>query len=189
VSLLKCPDCGQDVSSSARACPHCGRPNRRSSPAIGLSGILVIAVVCAGVLIWRTTSRTPPPVETPSAGAAETIIAEPSRESEGLNASIGYNRRLALFRIENRDDFEWRHCQLSVNAHGMSAGYMRDVESIGAGIAQAALIAGTEFVGDGGRHFDPARETVATLDVACETPRGALDYGAKFAPPATPAGG
>jgi len=26
VALIKCPDCGKDVSSSAPNCPHCGRP-------------------------------------------------------------------------------------------------------------------------------------------------------------------
>jgi hypothetical protein len=188
VSLLKCPDCGQEVSSSARACPHCGRPTRRSTPSIELSGILVIAAVCAGVLIWRASSRSPPPVEAATVSAPETSIAQPSRDSEGLNASIGYNRRLGLLRIENRDDFNWSRCQLSLNAHGMSSGYTRDIDSIGAGIAAAALIGGLEFIGDGGRHFDPAREALATLDVACDTPKGPLSYGAKFAPQ-TPAVG
>jgi len=32
------------------------------------------------------------------------------------------------------------------------------------------------------------REALATLDVACDTPKGPLSYGAKFAPQ-TPAGG
>lgn len=188
MSLLKCPDCGQDVSSSARACPHCGRPNRRPSSSIGLSGIAVITVIGAGVLLWRASSKSPPPVETATLSAPETSIALPSRLTEGLTASIGYNRKLALFRIENRDAFNWSHCQLSLNAHGMSSGYLHDVDSIGAGIAQAALIGGSEFSGEGGRHFDPAKETVATLDVACDTPQGPLTYGARFAPQ-TPGGG
>src|SRR5579863_6363820 len=149
MSLLKCPDCGQDVSSSARACPHCGRPNRRSPSSIGLSGMVVIAALCAGVLIWRASSRSPPPVETATVSAPETSIAQPSRDSEGLNASIGYNRKLALLRIENRDAFNWSHCQLSLNAHGISSGYLRELDSIGAGIAQAALIGASEFSGDG----------------------------------------
>lgn len=148
----------------------------------------MIAAVCAGVLLWRAGSRTPPPVETATVSAPETSIALPSRDTEGLNASIGYNRKLALFRIENRDAFSWSRCQLSLNAHGMSSGYLRDLDSIGAGIAQAALIGASEFSGEGGRHFDPATEAVAALDVACDTPKGPLSYGARFAPQ-TPAGG
>jgi len=26
MALIKCPDCGNDVSTAALACPHCGRP-------------------------------------------------------------------------------------------------------------------------------------------------------------------
>lgn len=126
------------------------------------------------------SSKAPPPVEAAGASAAETAIGEPSRDSEGLNASVGYNRRLALFRIENRDAFEWRRCQLSLNAHGMSAGYTHDIDAIGAGIAQAALIGGADFEREAGLHFDPAREAVATLEVTCDTPQGARSYGARF---------
>jgi len=188
VSLLKCPDCGNDVSSSAASCPHCGRPNRRRAPAVGLSGILAIAAVCAGVLVWWLSSQSAPPVETAVVSAPETVIAQPSRDSEGLNAAIGYNRKLALFRLENRDAFVWSHCRLSVNAHGISSGYTHELESIDPGIAQAALIPVAEFSGEGGRKLDPAAEAVATLDVVCETPGGPLSYGGSFIP-RQPAGG
>jgi hypothetical protein len=182
VSLLKCADCGHDVSSSATACPHCGRPNRRRSSPIELSGILVIAVVCAGALIWRLSSRSAPPAEAAPASTPQTAIARPAREHQGLNASIGYNRKLAVFRVENRDSFTWTHCQLSLNAHGISSGYTHEVESIAPGIAQAALIGGAEFVGDDGRKFDPAAQ-VAALSIACNTPQGPLAYDGTFTPP------
>lgn len=39
--LIKCPDCGQEVSSKATECPNCGRPTER-----GVDGIwLVIAFI------------------------------------------------------------------------------------------------------------------------------------------------
>jgi hypothetical protein len=28
MALLKCDDCGHDVSDAAAACPHCGRPTK-----------------------------------------------------------------------------------------------------------------------------------------------------------------
>jgi hypothetical protein len=28
MALIKCPDCGKDVSLEAAACPHCGRPGK-----------------------------------------------------------------------------------------------------------------------------------------------------------------
>ena len=181
MSLRKCPDCGQDVSSTALACPHCGRPNRRSSSPVELSGILVIAVVCAGALLWRLSSRSPAaPVERAQAISPETLIAQPSREGSRLAATVGYNRKLSLFRVQNGDSFAWSSCQLSINAQGVSAGYVRDVESIVPGITAAALLASAEFVDGDGHRFDPATEQVATLDIACDTPQGRRSFGGKF---------
>jgi hypothetical protein len=180
VSLRKCPDCGQDVSSAALACPHCGRPNRRSSSPIELSGILIIAVVCAGALIWRLSSQYEAPGEPARVVAPETTIAQSTHDGSGLAATIGYNRKLFLFRVQNGDAFAWTRCQLSINAQGISAGYTRDIESIRPGITEAALLPSAEF-GDGdGRKFDPVTQQVATLDIACETPQGHRSYGGRF---------
>jgi hypothetical protein len=180
VSLRKCPDCGQDVSSTARACPHCGRPNRRSSSPFELSGILIIAVICAGALLWRLSSRTPAPAESAQALSPETVIAQPGRDNNGLAASVGYNHKLSLLRVQNGDAFAWTGCQLSINARGVSAGYVHDLESIGPGITAAALVETAEFVDGDGHRFDSATEQIATLDIACDTPQGRRRYGGKF---------
>jgi len=180
VSLRKCPDCGQDVSSAARACPHCGRPNRRSSSPLELSGILIIAVVCAGALIWRLSSQSEAPREAAPVLPPETAIAQPARAGVVLTASVGYNRKLFLFRVQNGDPFAWTGCQLSINAQGVSSGYTHEVETIRPGITEAALVPSAEFVDGDGRRFDPATQQVATLDIACETPQGRRSYGGKF---------
>lgn len=180
MSLRKCPDCGQDVSSAARACPHCGRPNRTGSSPVGLSGILIIAVVCAGVLIWRLSSQYAAPSDAARVLPPETTIAQPTRTGVALTATVGYNHKLLLFRVENGDRFAWTGCQLSLNAQGVSSGYTREVETIRPGITEAALLASAEFVDADGRRFDPATQQVVTLDIACETPQGRRAYGGRF---------
>lgn len=180
MSLRKCPDCGQDVSSTATACPHCGRPNRRSSSPIELSGILIVAVVCAGALLWRLSAHLPAATENAQAIPPETLIAQPSREGNGLAASVGYNHKLSMLRVQNGDPFAWTGCQLSLNARGVSSGYTRDVDTIGPGITAAALLESVDFVDGDGRKFDPASEQVATLDIACDTPQGRRSYAGKF---------
>lgn len=181
MSLRKCPDCGQDVSSSAVVCPHCGRPNRRSSSPVEFSGILIIAVVCAGVLVWRMSSQYQAPGEPAQAVAPETAIAQPARaEGNGLLATIGYNRRLFILRVQNGDSFPWSGCQLAINARGISSGYTRDVEAIRPGITEAALLESGDFVDGDGRRFDPATQQVTTLDIACQTPKGKRSYQGKF---------
>lgn len=182
MGLRKCPDCGHDVSASAPACPHCGRPNRRAGVSIEVSGILTIAIVAAGVLVWRLSSRSETASEAAPPVAPETVVARPARDREGLAASVGYNRKLAVVRVENRDAFAWSHCLVSLNAHGISAGYTHDVESIRPGITEAALLHGAEFSAENGRKFDPAAEAPATLDIACDTPQGAQSYAGRFEP-------
>ena len=180
MSLRKCPDCGHDVSSAATACPNCGRPNRRSSSPIELSGIIIIAVVCAGALAWRLSSRYEAAGEPARAMAPQTTIAQPTRESSGLAATIGYNRRLNVLRVQNRDSFDWTGCQLSINAQGVSSGYTRDVATIRPGITEAALLESAEFVDADGRKFDPVTQQLATLDIACQTPQGQRSYSGRF---------
>ena len=180
MSLRKCPDCGGDLSSLAVACPHCGRPTRRSSSPIEFSGILIIAVVCAGVLIWRLSTRNETPSDSARAMPPETVIAQPTRAGIGLAATVGYNHRLLLFRVQNGDSFAWTHCQLSLNAQGISSGYTRDVETIRPGITEAALLQSADFVDADGHKFDPLTQQVATLDIACETPKGHRSYGGTF---------
>lgn len=179
MSLRKCPDCGQDVSSAALACPHCGRPNRRSSSPIELTGILIIAVVCAGVLLWRLSSQDQAPSDAARVMPPGTTVAQPARQG-GLTATVGYNRTLFNLRVENGDPFAWSGCQLSINAHGISSGYTREVEAIRPGLTEAALLASGEFVDGDGRSFDPAAQQVATLDIACETPHGRRSYAGRF---------
>ena len=182
MSLQTCPDCGKDVSSSALACPHCGRPNRRPSASGGIAGAIVFAVICAAALAWWLSARN----EAPSESAApktppETTIARPYRQLEqSLGALIGYNRTLHLFRVENRDAFPWTGCQLSLNSQGLS-GYELEVETIKPGLTEAALLQSGEFTDHDGRKFDPSSDAVATLDLDCDTPRGRMYYGGKFA--------
>lgn len=32
MALIRCPDCGRDVSDAATHCPHCGRPLAAAAP-------------------------------------------------------------------------------------------------------------------------------------------------------------
>ncbi len=181
MSLRKCPDCGKDVSSSARACPHCGRPSNEARLPFELVGGLGFAVICIVALSWHSTWQD----DTASASATppappQTIIARPYRQlDQSLNALISYNRTLNLFRVENRDAFPWTNCQVSLNSHGIS-GYELEVQSVKPGLTDAALLQSSEFMDADGKKFDPSDNRVATLDLDCESPHGHLYYGGKF---------
>ncbi len=136
--------------------------------------------MCAGALIWRLSSQYQAPGDAAQVSPPETAIAQPTRAGTALTASVGYNRKLFLLRVENGDPFAWSACQLSINVQGISSGYTREVETIRPGITEAALLASAEFVDADGRRFDPATQQVATLDIACQTPQGRRSYGGRF---------
>jgi hypothetical protein len=149
---------------------------------IEISGGLALAAICVVALSWPSSWRD----ETASAGVTPaappgTIVARPYRHLEqSLTAFISYNRTLYLIRVENRDAFPWANCQVSLNSHGISAGYDLGVKSIRPGLTEAALVQSGDFTDPDGRQFDPSGTNVSTLDVACETPKGRLYYAGKF---------
>ncbi|WMC11573.1 hypothetical protein PU634_04215 [Oceanimonas pelagia] len=41
MAIIKCSDCGNDISTSAATCPHCGRPNDNQDPPKRSVGVLL----------------------------------------------------------------------------------------------------------------------------------------------------
>lgn len=74
--LVKCPDCGKDVSEIAPSCPNCGRPISRASEATEVKkknnplaiGCLVLLVATLGLLVIGTLTKGP---ESSSKGAKD----------------------------------------------------------------------------------------------------------------------
>lgn len=75
MALVKCKECGNDVASSAPACPKCGAPvppppgaTKRVAQGVGIGcGGLIVLLVAIGFIASKTssssTSYTPVPVE------------------------------------------------------------------------------------------------------------------------------
>ncbi len=56
MSLEKCPECGGQVSTKARACPHCGAP-RMPHAMLAFAIVTLVALVGAGVALFMATPR------------------------------------------------------------------------------------------------------------------------------------
>jgi hypothetical protein len=79
MALAKCHECGQDVSTQARACPGCGAPVKKPSGArLGLFLLAVLGVF--GLLALATRDRTPSerPPDPPAHAPAPTSPAPPA---------------------------------------------------------------------------------------------------------------
>ncbi len=172
--------------SSAHIPPHCGRPKKSRLPFEIAAGAAVAIVGVVALALWSGTHDETPRNKAPPK-ARETVIAHPYRMLErSLSASIGYNRSLQVFRIENRDTFPWTSCLLSLNSHGISS-LKLEVDTIKSGLTEAVLIQSTEFVDGDGKKFDPTTSDVARLDLDCETPHGHRYYGGEFGSATPPA--
>ena len=54
--LINCRTCGQDVSSKAATCPHCGETLKRKQTPTGLVAATIIALLIAGIMYYLITS-------------------------------------------------------------------------------------------------------------------------------------
>ena len=50
--LIRCPDCGSDVSRWAYACPACGKPLRSTPGATALHAALWFVAACVAFLLF-----------------------------------------------------------------------------------------------------------------------------------------
>lgn len=83
MALKDCRECGQQVSTNAKKCPHCGTPHPTSSMSkgaqgcLGCMGILVVLAVIGGLLGEAGSSYTNPRSGTPEGNSA---VASPSAQ-------------------------------------------------------------------------------------------------------------
>ena len=54
MSLEKCPECGGQVSSKAKACPHCGAP-RMPRAMVAFAIATIIALIGVGAALFMAT--------------------------------------------------------------------------------------------------------------------------------------
>ena len=51
MAITHCKDCKAEISTEAKKCPHCGRPNK--SPITGARVVIVLLAVLLGALYWQ----------------------------------------------------------------------------------------------------------------------------------------
>ncbi len=59
MALIKCNDCGKDMSKKASACPSCGAPPKKKAPGLRLIGLILIAGIVIQVAFEMNNSRAP----------------------------------------------------------------------------------------------------------------------------------
>lgn len=94
MALVKCADCGTQVSTSAKACPNCGAPRKKPTSAVTWFVGGLFAFVVAG-MVFKKDPPPSPPVSTkvPPAGTP-TASKEPSQADLQIQAGIAAARAI-----------------------------------------------------------------------------------------------
>lgn len=153
MAIKPCRECGKDVSSEAKVCPHCGI-KRPVKPVLGfVSQVLVLVVVVGALSVLFRGSGPPasppaPPTAQDSArtmlylakDAAKSVLKDP--ESARFGSVFVYRRGTGFVACGN------------VNAKNSFGGYTGDTPFISRGFADATLVLSAENANNFRRAFE-----------------------------------
>lgn len=96
MALVKCHECGKDVSTQAAACPNCGAPPRplpqaatkRENKAKNVVSGIIGIVVIAGFVSMCSTDKKPTPSEPVASAPAKPVCAPDEIQCNGDNGIV-----------------------------------------------------------------------------------------------------
>lgn len=117
MALEKCKDCGGQISKSAKACPHCGKPIRRTSRSMKLF-LLLVALCVFGMYFFDSGS--PTRTTAPVAQVAKTPEElRKDRIGGGFSAWDGSHRALeAVIKKGMHDPKSYEHVETTYSDKG-----------------------------------------------------------------------
>lgn len=131
MALTSCKECGKQISSKTKKCPHCGEPQSKKNPLV----IALLLVMFIGFLV-ASMSKTPPPAEhnqaasvveeTPLAPAVKQKEAPPVqvKETPPVKKHIMTPEEVAQYERDSREKYElnarntaYSACQIYIRKH------------------------------------------------------------------------
>ena len=101
MALVKCKECGKEISDKAESCPHCGAPQKKKSTQYGCGTLIffgIIVLVLAGMFSSKDPSTTPSPPEVSDADCKKTLQCWGDRQSIAAGVRCqGYVEKLAKY--------------------------------------------------------------------------------------------
>ncbi len=142
MGLIKCPDCGRDVSDAAPSCPNCGRPTRVQAPPPGqvapskkktsplawgclvvLLGVLGLFVLAALLVDHSTTDR----VRSPEVGGPP---AAPQLELKGFSWHTEYGYAILEGQVTNVSSQPLKNVTAVASFYDAKGGFITSSEAL-----------------------------------------------------------
>ena len=173
MALHPCHECGQQLSTEAASCPHCGAPGPAASlpvgatpaqrdrkTALGAGGVLVIGLVVLVALGNLMSAR-----------------GKGRRSDEpGVDLRVAALPEGPFMKIASGESESVSDCRIRINRDGLTGGLEYWLGTLSAN--EERLVPLGDFL-NGSERFDPARAAVTFLTVSCRTSRGRGYWGWK----------
>lgn len=178
MALVRCSECGKEVSNRAAACPHCGNPLPPQPPEANRAGDqkkpwhqrsfsagagCLILVAVFGLPIWFASQ-----CSSESGSGAGSRQPAPRPTSIDLGAAVNFTG--TQFIVTNNDTFNWLNCKLEINSGIVRGGYEMTTPLIQARTTQT--IGAMQFAKSSGERFNPLSMKPNSFSIACDTPQG-----------------
>lgn len=142
MALIKCPECGKDVSSSAASCPNCGHPISQAQPketvvekttvvkekkkGSCLSGILVFVVIIVIILVVASKDS-----DSSKSSSSSSSTATSTAESSASEEAVEEVQYLAVTSTELIDAYNDNQVKCKQDYDGKMLEVTGTVQSIG----------------------------------------------------------
>lgn len=113
MALVKCKECGAEISKKAKSCPKCGAPNKASSSGCGILVLLGIGLIVAIAIIGSPSENA-----SPSAPKTASQLRTEKIES-GFSAWDGSHKKLTeLIKASMNDPKSYDHVKTTYGDYG-----------------------------------------------------------------------
>ena len=175
MTLINCPECNNEISSKAEACPKCGysqkkRTDKKQGVGCG-TGCLVVIIFFIIVGIIGSLSDDSGSSSS-SSGSGGSRSSSSSSSIVDLNASVSFSG--SQFVIVNNDSFDWTNVKLEINPKTFSSGYVLKTDRMSAG--ETYTVGAMQFAKSDGEKFNPFTHKALKFSIWCDTPKGNGSY-------------
>jgi len=144
MALIQCKECNKEISSQAKACPHCGAPVERKSGGCGcLSIIGVVAVIVVIIAIL---------------GSGDGSSNSPTEKKKTVAVSVTANQ--FVLGLRNDGSTDWTEAVVYING---TPPFTYKATVVAPKVGESITIPLSDFVKDDGERFNPIDKAVTTV--------------------------